>query len=330
MESEILIVKNLNVYCPTENRKNIKILDNISFDLEENDILGLVGETGSGKTVLINSLGKNLSNPLWMDSKNLMFNFVNQKIDLTVKSLEEMKKIWGKGIAFIPPNAKERFNPILKIGQQFINIIQAHTKLSKIDARKEGINCFKKVNMPAPERVMDDYPHNLSGGMAQRVLISIALFLSPKLLLADEPTMGLDVTIQKQVLDILYNLISEMNSSVILATRDLGIVANYCNKVGVLCNGQLVEFSDKTNFFNNAKHPYSKYLLEAAFSSQGKMLKEDFQLLKSRNEIETRTERGCRFSSRCKLVDKVCFKKDPPDFFIEKGHLIKCHFCERL
>ena len=331
MSNEILTVENLNTYAPGSiEGKSIKILNKINLVINEGDILGLVGETGSGKTVLINSIGRNLRSPLYVNAKKLFFYKDSEDINLMTKNQDDMRLIWGRGIGFIPPNAKDMLNPILTVGQQFANIVIAHSKLSKNEARDKVIDFFRDVNMPAPERNFDSYPHTLSGGMAQRVIISIALFLSPKLLLADEPTMGLDVTIQKQVLDILYKLIKRIKSSVILATRDIGIVANYCSKVGVLCNGQLVEFSDKREFFNNYKHPYSKYLLEASFSSHGKSIERNLKLLKSKEVVEMKTDVGCRFANRCYLAKKECQLINPPEVSIGLNHYIRCHRLEDL
>ena len=330
MGEEILIVENLNTYISKSvGEEPIRILDRINIVINEGDILGLVGETGSGKTVLIDSIGQNLRNPLWMSADNLSLSFDNKTVDLRNINQDDMKNIWGKGICFIPPNARDNLNPILTVGKQFANIIKAHSKmLSDREAKEKVIESFKKVNMPAPERNFDSLPQALSGGMAQRVIISIALFLSPRLLLADEPTMGLDVTIQKQVLDIFYTLIKKMDSSVILATRDMGIVANYCDKVGVLCNGQLVEFSNKREFFKNAKHPYSSYLLEAAFASHGKMLEKDFKKSASKKIFEVKTEIGCRFSNRCSIAKEECNLINPPEVIIGPNHFIKCHKVE--
>ena len=331
MNNEILTVEDLNTHSPGSIKgKPIKILDKINLVINEEDILGLVGETGSGKTVLINSIGRNLRDPLYMNAKKLSFSYESKDINLITKNQDGMRVIWGNGIGFIPPNARDKLNPILTVGQQFANIVIAHSKLSKNEARNKVIKSFKDVNMPAPERNFYSYPNTLSGGMAQRVIIAIALFLSPKLLLADEPTMGLDVTIQKQVLDILYKLIKKIKSSVILATRDMGIVANYCNKVGVLCNGQLVEFSDKREFFKNYKHPYSKYLLEASFSSHGKLIEKDLELSKSKKVMEMKTDVGCRFASRCSLAKKECFLSDPPEVVIGLNHYIRCHRLEDI
>ena len=274
---------------------------------------------------MINSVGRILRNPLQSKVKKILFKPDGGRIDLKDYTHDDMRKIWGKGIGFIPTNARERLNPVLTVGQQFANIIQTHSKLPSNEAREKAIEYFKQVQMPAPERTMNILPMALSGGMAQRVIISIALYLSPRLLLADEPTMGLDVTIQKQVLDIFYSLIKQMKSSVILATRDMGIVANYCNSVAVLCSGQLVEFSDKMDFFKSAKHPYSIYLLEAAFTLHGSAVEEELELSKSKSDIEMKTGMGCRFVARCHDAEDECYSIDPPVVVVGPNHFVKCH-----
>jgi peptide/nickel transport system ATP-binding protein len=326
--NESLIVEHLNTYCPSAlGGKRLKLLDDISFVLHRNEILGLVGETGGGKSILIDAIGCNPTPPLWVEAEKLLVCFDHQLDNLLEKGAEELTKIWGKEIAFIPPNARDRLNPILKVGQQVSNVIEANLQLSHEDARQKVIEMFKMVQMPDPERNFDSYPHELSGGMAQRVVISIALSTSPRLLLADEPTMGLDVTIQTQVLDLMANLLKNLQSSVILATRDLGIVANYCNKVAVLCYGQMVEFAGVRDFFKNAIHPYSHYLSAAAFASHRKEVDLESPVTKGK-VVETRSETGCRFASRCPLAKEVCWSVSPPVHFINPDHYVKCHKLE--
>ncbi len=204
MTTEILIVNNLNTYCPSPlQRGTVMLLNDISLIVEEEDIVGLVGETGAGKSVLINSIGCNLTSPLWSRADELAINCNGVHERLLDKDEEDMRKFWGKEIAFIPPNARDRLNPLLKIGKQFGNVLQAKSQLSDEDIQAAILAMFKNVQMPDPIQNLNNYPHELSGGMAQRVVVSIAMAMSPQLLLADEPTMGLDVTIQKQVLDLM-------------------------------------------------------------------------------------------------------------------------------
>ena len=332
MVKQILSIHNLNVYChsATHRSENSRILYNIDLNVNEKDIIGLVGETGAGKSVLINTVGRNIQQPLRFEAEE--FNFSNGQIDNTYDLLKlddsDLRKIWGKGIAFIPPNARDKLNPILTIGEQFNNIITANDKITKLEAYKIVIEMFKKVQMPDPENNYNSYPHELSGGMAQRVVISIAFFLSPKLLLADEPTMGLDVIIQRQVLDLMAQLFLKKQKSVILATRDLGIIANYCNKVIVMCNGKIVEFDLVKDFFKNAKHPYSHYLLEAAFASHGMRSNVDSSKVATKKDINIRNNKICPFIGRCmyaKDMKELCFSTEPPVRVINKDHHFRCH-----
>lgn len=329
MDKEILIVKNLNTFCPSSLGKGTqKILDNVSIVTSENDILGLVGETGAGKSVLIDAIGRNLKPPLWFEAEQLSVNLDDRVENLLGKTEEELARIWGKGIAFIPPNARDRLNPLLTIGNQFLNIIRAHSQISPKEARDKAVEMFRLVQMPDAERNLDSYPHELSGGMAQRVVISMALFMSPKVLLADEPTMGLDVTIQKQVLDLMARLLVDLQSSVIIATRDLGIVANYCKKVAVMCNGQVVELAPVREFFKNAVHPYSHYLLEAAFASHGMTGRIESKKVATRSEMEMRSEHSCRFVGRCPYAEEMkglCWSVNPPETFLGPDHFVRCH-----
>jgi oligopeptide/dipeptide ABC transporter ATP-binding protein len=325
MDRRILTIRDLCVYCrAATDTKPLKLLDNISFDLNENEILGLVGETGSGKTILIDAVGRDPKPPLWVEAGEITAHFGDRVENLAEKDEEEMKTIWGREIAFIPPNAIERLNPILKIGKQISNVVQDCLGLSPQEAHDKAIQMLKTVCMPDPVRNFENYPHELSGGMAQRAVISMALSTSPKVLLADEPTMGLDVTIQAQVLDLMADLIARFRSSVILATRDLGIVANYCNRVAVMGEGQLVELAKVKDFFEEAAHPYSRYLLTAAFASHGTAVELESEIAKP-ELTGGKYDTGCRFARRCKLAQETCWSSTPPEMLFEPERLVRCH-----
>jgi peptide/nickel transport system ATP-binding protein len=329
LSKKVLVVKDLNTFCPSSLGKGRQIiLNNINITVNQNDILGLVGETGSGKSVLMDTIGCNLRPPLWFEAKELAMSLNGGPESLVGKSEDELGRIWGKGIAFIPPNARERLSPILTVGKQFSNIVCAHSGLLAEQAREKVVEMFRLVQMPDAKRNLHSYPHELSGGMAQRVVISIALFLSPKLLLADEPTMGLDVTIQKQVLDLMADVFGSLKSSVVIATRDLGIVANYCNRVAVMCGGQIVETAPVRKFFKGAAHPYSRYLLEAAFASHGMTSKIDSKEVARKREMEIKNEYCCGFVGRCPHVEELrelCYSVNPPEEFVNPDHFVRCH-----
>jgi oligopeptide/dipeptide ABC transporter ATP-binding protein len=202
--------------------------------------------------------------------------------------------------------------------------------LSGEDAYSKAIEMFKLVQMPSPKENFENLPEELSGGMAQRVVIAIALSMSPKLLLADEPSMGLDVTIQAQVLDLMAALVKGFESAVVLATRDLGIVAAYCSKVAVLCEGEVVEFDEARNFFKNALHPYSRYLLEAAFASHDLEFRKEWSSRPNNGTTEKGSTPGCPFVQRCQSRREDCWSNDPPNKRISSTHYAKCHNIEPM
>lgn len=268
MKNNLLVIKNLNVINQSFEKKGRSILNNINMELKQNEIIGLVGESGSGKSVLINAIGCNITPPLKMNADLLTINDCEKSYNLIKKTEDEMREdIWGNIIAFIPTNAKERLSPIFTAGKQCVDIVKSKLKLSDIQAKKKVIEMFKLIKMPDPENNFYNYLDELSGGMAQRILLAIAFLMSPKLLLADEPTLGLDLTIQKQVLDLMKYLIEKNKLSAIIATRDLGIVANYCSKVIVLEKGNIVEINEVNDFFRHPKHEHSFQLLKASFAT---------------------------------------------------------------
>lgn len=305
------------------------VLNEVSFAVHKNDIVGVVGETGAGKSILIDTVGRNLMPPLQSTAQSLVISQDGVETSIADADDETMSKVWGRGISFIPPRAREHLNPFVKVGSQFVNVIMRHSGLSRKEARQTAVDMFRRVQMPDPERNFENYPHELSGGMAQRVVISIALFLSPTLLLADEPTMGLDVTIQRQVLDILALLFAREESGAIIATRDLGIVANYCSIVLVLCNGVLVESAPVLDFFQSAHHPYSRYLLEAAFATKG-MIDESqvSRYVPTKEQMGARSYDLCPFLNRCgyaKDLGTVCSESMPSAQQLSSQHHCLCH-----
>ncbi len=329
MTDAVLKVRDLSVYAPSAfTGTSRKLLNGITITLEQSDVVGLVGETGSGKSVLIDALGRNPQPPLWMEAEELSVRNGEAWENLLDKDEEQLRRIWGKAIVFIPPNARERLSPIITVGDQACNVMQANLKLDRAQARAKVLEMFRLVQMPDPARNYENYPHELSGGMAQRVVLAIALAMTPQVLLADEPTMGLDVTIQTQVLELMSGLLKELRAGVLLATRDLGIVANYCNKVAVLGQGELVEMGTVRDFFKNARHPYSRYLLAAAFASQSGGVGLDAEV--SGFSTGKRVGNGCSFAPRCSLSGDQCWDVNPEMSAVSEGHEVKCHKWETL
>lgn len=268
--NEILSVENLITRFDTFER-SIIALDSVNLKLYEGEMLGIVGGAGSGKSVLLKSILNLVPDPGRIVNGKVYFN----SEDLLIKSEEELREIRGRDISLILPNPRTSLDPLQKVGEQIANARRSHAKVSMPEALDLALDMLRKVGIPDPVRRMGAYPHELSGGMCQRILIGIALINSPKFLLADEISSGLDVTVQRQVLDLLAMLISDYQSSTIIVTRDFGVVANYCNRIAVMSNGKIVEMDDVEYFFNRARHPVSLQLLRSAFAAKGKRETED-------------------------------------------------------
>lgn len=256
--SSILAVENLHVHFFTR-EGIVKVLNGISFSLEEGQILGLLGESGAGKTVLTNAIANAIRRPGKVVEGSVFFLGEN----MFQKSEAELQRLRGKDIALITANPKSSLNPLLTIGDQMANVYRAHSSATKREAFDVVTEALRGVGINDPQRRAQAYPHELSGGMAKRVVIATALMHSPKLLIADEPTFGLDVTIQRQILDLMEDLLTQKKMTVLMVTRDLSIAANYCQEVGVLYKGEIVEYRDVEEFFETPKHPYSARLIDA-------------------------------------------------------------------
>jgi ABC-type dipeptide/oligopeptide/nickel transport system ATPase component len=245
------------------NREPVYAVDGVSLTLRKGETLGLVGEAGAAKSVLIQSIIGVLPPSARIVGGDVLL----EGESLLGQSTTAMQRILGRRIGLIVPNARSKLNPLLPVGQQLANILRAHERLSPQAAAARVIERLRMVHLPDPERQARAYPHELSGGMCQRILIAAALSHSPQVLLADEPTTGLDVTVQLQVLRLMAGLARDTGTATLLATRDLGIVAHFCQRVAVLRAGGIVELTDVASFFNGPKHPYSQALLAAARAS---------------------------------------------------------------
>ena len=319
----VLKVKDLNV-CAGEK----KILRDISFNLEKNDILGLIGETGAGKSVLIDALGCNSAQGLQVSSEEIRYLLDTEEVNLPDHGAEDLQEnYWGKKIAFILSNARSRFNPIIPVGETFIDILMSNfPTMTKQEAANKAQEFFKLVQMPDPANNMNSFPQELSGGMVQRVEIAIALSLSPKFLLMDEPTMGLDVTVQRQILDLMADLVEDIDSTIVIATRDLGIVANYCNKIAVMHNGEIVEFCGVHEFFDNPQHLYSEYMLKIAFASNNKEITSSDRII-TREGLEQLE--GCFCEKACAFATDQCRNIHPQMVKFSDGHYVRCNRFEQ-
>lgn len=262
---KILAINNLTAVFETFEQK-ITALDSITLNLYEGEMLGVVGGAGSGKSVLL----KSIINLLPYPGKIVQGEIIYKGDDLLKKPDEELRTIRGNDISLILPNPRVALDPLQKIGDILANAVVSHSDTNHEQARDMAYEMLRKVGIPDPERRLSAYPHELSGGMCQRIVIGIALINSPKVLLADEISSGLDVTVQRQILDLLASLIHDFHSSTMIVTRDFGVVANYCNRIAVMFKGKIVEIDDVNFFFDRAIHPVSIKLLTSTFAAKGK------------------------------------------------------------
>jgi oligopeptide/dipeptide ABC transporter ATP-binding protein len=313
---EILSIENLYVNFRTL-WGVAKVLDNVNLKIYEGEIFGLVGETGCGKSVTAMSILRLLPSTAEISGR-----IIFKGEDLLKKSEEEMRKIRGKEITMVFQDPMTSLNPLFKIKDQMVDIITAHEKQSKDEALSLAKRLLTLVGLPDPERVLNSYPHELSGGMRQRVMIAMALSLNPSLLIADEPTTALDVTIQKQILDLILDLKEKYKFSVLLITHDLGIVAEICDRVGVMYAGNIVEVADTKDLFENPLHPYTQGLLSTVPDPRRK---KTLRPLRGSVPSLLNPPSGCRFHPRCDRMCDICTKQKPELIEHSKGHFVACH-----
>ncbi|MCI9594587.1 MAG: ABC transporter ATP-binding protein [Lachnospiraceae bacterium] len=300
----LLKVDGLQVQFQTKKGVNTSV-DGVSFSIEKGEILGIVGESGCGKSVTSLSILQLLGTNAKISWGSIQL----EGRELLGLSEEEMCKIRGNEIAMIFQDPMTALNPTLTIGEQLIEPLVIHQGYSKADARREAVEVLKKVGIAAPEKRMKEYPHQLSGGMRQRVMIAMAVSCAPKLLIADEPTTALDVTIQAQILELMLELREKMNTAIILITHDMGVVAETADNILVLYAGKVVEYGSVKEIFNAPKHPYTQGLLSSI-----PPLEEDVEEL---NTIDGtvpapgQMPSGCRFAPRCPNADARCSKEQP-------------------
>ena len=258
-----LEVDNLNTYFKSD-YETIQALENISFHIKQGEVLALVGESGSGKTVTsLSIMGLLPTNGFVEEGKIVLLTKKNTEINILDLSEAKLNNIRGKDVSMVFQEPMTCLNPTMTVGNQIVEVILNHKKISSTQANKEVIELLKLVEIPDPEQRSIEYPHQLSGGMRQRIMISIALACEPKLIIADEPTTALDVTIQAQILQLIEDIQKEENMSVLLITHDLGVVAETCERVAVMYKGKIVEENTVANIFKNPQHAYTKALLNA-------------------------------------------------------------------
>lgn len=315
----LLEIKDLVVHYVT-GKTVVRAVNGITLTIEKGEALGLVGETGAGKTTTAYSIMRLVPNP---PGKTIGGNIFFEGQDMIKLSQSAMKEIRGNKISMIFQDPMTALNPVMKVGDQIAEGVLIHERISKAEAEIKAIQILERVGISA-ERY-EDYPHQFSGGMKQRIVIAIALACRPTLLIADEPTTALDVTIQAQVLDLIEKLQKEFNTSLLLITHDLGVVAEICRKVAIMYAGEIVEYGTLEHVFNNTKHPYTVGLFQSIPN-----LNEDVRRLKPIKGMmsdPSRLPKGCFFSPRCPYVTEECLKCKIPSVEVEPGHLVKCRNC---
>jgi peptide/nickel transport system ATP-binding protein/oligopeptide transport system ATP-binding protein len=314
---EILQVMDLKTVFYSDGEE-IPAVDGISFSLRKGETLGIVGESGSGKSVTSLSIMRLIPSP---PGKIVDGSILFKGQDLLKKSDEEMRRIRGNNISMIFQEPMTSLNPVYTIGRQISETIMLHQNLSKKEAMNKAVEMLQLVKIPLPGKRIKQYPHQLSGGMRQRVMIAMALSCRPELLIADEPTTALDVTIQAQILEILKDMRDKTGTAVILITHDLGVVAEIADNVLVMYCGRAVEYSSVRNIFFNPKHPYTIGLLNSIPKIEGPRKK--LQTIKGVVPSPNQITKGCRFKTRCDFVRERCMDEEPP--LIRVGNsLVRC------
>jgi len=314
----LLEVKSLRTSFFTE-QGEVRAVDGVNFSVEPGKLMGIVGESGSGKTASVLSIMRLLPESARIVGGEILF----EGRDLTKLSEPEMRAVRGARIAMIFQEPMTSLNPVFTIGNQIGEAIRLHQNATRREARERAIESLRMVGIADPERRVDDYPHQLSGGMRQRVMIAMALSCNPKLLIADEPTTALDVTIQAQILDLIRDLQTRLGLAVILVTHDLGIVAEYADDVTILYAARVMEQASSSELFRNPLNPYTRGLLESIPGADGAR-QHRLQAIPGTIPSAMNPPSGCRFHPRCPIAIPNCSNVDPPLEAKSAGHYAAC------
>jgi len=319
MSDLLLEVKDLIIRFHVD-RSVVYAVNDLNFTLKKGSVLGIVGESGSGKSVTaLSIIGLIKCPPGKIERGEIIF----QGEDLLKKSPSEMRKIRGNRISMVFQDPMTSLNPLLTIGDQLTEAVLLHQKVSRTQAVEKAIDMMKLVRIPSPEKRIRDYPHNFSGGMRQRVMIAMALSCNPSLLIADEPTTALDVTVQSQILDLMKKLNKDTGAAIILITHDLGIVSELCENVLVMYGGNCVEYSDVRSVFKNPLHPYTLGLLSSLPRIVGGE-KKRLVSIKGQPPVLTALPEGCVFYPRCNYREDKCKDSQVLLHQSEPGHMVRC------
>ncbi len=321
MEKDIILeVNGLKTYFYTE-QGVVKAVDDISFEVERGQTIGIVGESGCGKSVTSLSILRLIN---WPPGRIIGGEIIYNKTNLLGLKESEMREIRGNEISMIFQEPMTSLNPVFTVGYQIIEAIVLHQKVSKKEAREKAIELLRLVSIPDPEKRINEYPHNLSGGMRQRVMIAMALSTNPSILIADEPTTALDVTIQAQILDLIKDVQSRYNLTIILITHDLSIIAETADRVIVMYAGKIIEESSVDEIFNNPAHPYTQGLLSSIPRIDDESRRGDLFTIKGMVPDPLNLPEGCYFEPRCIKRKPECKKKMPEFINLKKNHRVRC------
>jgi oligopeptide/dipeptide ABC transporter ATP-binding protein len=299
-------------------KKSIKPIEKVSFEMNEGEVLGMVGETGSGKSLTAHAI---------MGLSSLVGGKIRGSVkfeerDLLLISEKEMQSIRGSQIAFIPQNPMTSLDPVYRVGDQIVEGLFKHAKISKRKAKQQVLDLMEKLHIPKPDRVFQQYPHQLSGGLKQRIVIAMGLCTNPRLLIADEPTTALDVTVQAQIMRLFREMTTDRGIGLFLITHDLGVIAQVCDKVAVMYAGNMVEFGKIETVFNTPRHPYTKALLDCI--PYIGMKKGTLSAIYGNVPSAGTYPSGCRYHPRCPHSNSQC-NSMPPLIQIEGGTRVACH-----
>jgi oligopeptide/dipeptide ABC transporter ATP-binding protein len=304
----------------------VKAVDGVSYDLEEGETLGLVGESGCGKSVSALSLMRLIPDP---PGKTVGGEVIFDGQDLLKLPDSQMRRVRGKQISMVFQEPMTSLNPVLSIERQLTESLELHLGMSKTDARREAVRRLEQVGIPDPERRIKQFPHQFSGGMLQRVMIAMALSCNPKLIIADEPTTALDVTIQAQILELMKNLSREYGVSLIIITHNLGVVARYADRVNIMYAGKIIERGTARDIYRNPSHPYTLGLLNSV-PRLDLPRKEKLDPVEGQPPDLMNLPAGCSFRERCRFAIERCAAEIPPLQSVSAGHFSACFAAETL
>jgi oligopeptide/dipeptide ABC transporter ATP-binding protein len=314
MSSPLLNINNLSVSFKTD-KGPLKVVSDLTIDIRQSEVFGLVGESGCGKSLTALSILRILPPNAFAEGR-----IIFKDRDIMSAGEDEMRGIRGKDIAMIFQEPMTSLNPVLTVGYQIAEALTAHSDISKKDAMDKTIGLLRAVKIPSPELRIKDYPHQMSGGMRQRVMIAMAIACKPALLIADEPTTALDVTIQAQILELIQGLRKEMGMAVLLITHDLSIISEQADRVAIMYAGRIMELAPVDELFEHPLHPYTNGLLDSLPAAKGTALKPVTGFVPTPDQFPE----GCKFSDRCGLASEECRAAEPALREISKDHFVRC------